>query len=228
MQRSRFVSTLSITLALLLSASSGYEVHIGPWMDNFRSGVKYSTWDEMTALTTPGEKILISPQDSFDFIPSLGYGQFQLAEKADRNPDAWEAHKVLTGYDAVTEWAEAQLGEPVLKGYQVPQPNENLVGMTLVVDSPGAKELLPPRESVICHQIEVETFFCHKTQNVGVQTIEVSPHGKPSTLWLACHYVEKTPKCHVMNVGDMFFSPDANKELLVSKQVKSSLRRGKE
>lgn len=202
------VALFSTITYLLVQDVSSHSKNFDFWDANFRSGVKYTTWNEMPELTTPGKEIFISPKDSFDFIPDVGYGQFdELVKKADEEPESWEAHVVLLGKEAATEWAQAQLSKATLKKSEVLKPNENLVGMKLVVDSPGATELLPPLESVICHQIEEETFFCHKTKNVGVQTIEVSPHGKPSTLWLACHHVvEESPQCHVMNVGDIFFS----------------------
>ena len=204
------VALFSTITYLLVQDVSSMAPATKAWFRNFRSGVKYTTWNEMPELTTPGKEIFISPKDSFDFIPDVGYGQFEeLVKKADEKSESWEAHVVLLGKEAATEWAQAQLKTKTttLKKSEVLKPNENLVGMKLVVDSPGATELLPPLESVICHQFEEETFFCHKTKNVGVQTIEVSPHGKPSTLWLACHHVvEDSPQCHVMNVGDIFFS----------------------
>ncbi len=181
----------------------------------------------MAALTTPGKEMYISPKDSFDFVPAKGYGQFEKALEAQAIPDEIETSGILTGFQAAAEWAKTELEDSNLIKSQVPVPNESLTGKTLTIKS--AKEILPPRESVMCHEIEQETYFCHKTNHVAIQAVEVSPDDKLSTLHLACHYSGESSECHVMNVGDVvFFAPasDGLPSTIERQMQKSSLRKG--
>ena len=217
---------MTIIISLLIAVSSvpsvlGYYAH-GPWHLNFRSNEKYSTWDDKGLLDTMGMEFAISPEDSFDFIPAKGYGQFKTADKALAAPETFEAMKVMTGYDAVVEWARAELKTPKVTKNEVPMPNESLVGKDLNVES--VTEVIPRSEYITCHAIEQETYFCHKTTNIRVSAVTVSPHDKPSTLWVACHVMEDdSPKCHVMNVGDFIVSP--NMPLALENKKSSFLRK---
>eukprot|EP00553_Chaetoceros_curvisetus_P007152 CAMPEP_0204612498 /NCGR_PEP_ID=MMETSP0717-20131115/590_1 /ASSEMBLY_ACC=CAM_ASM_000666 /TAXON_ID=230516 /ORGANISM="Chaetoceros curvisetus" /LENGTH=150 /DNA_ID=CAMNT_0051624615 /DNA_START=153 /DNA_END=605 /DNA_ORIENTATION=- len=121
---------------------------------------------------------------------------------------------VDTTEDEVAEWAKTTLKEePIIIKHQVPRPNESLVGKPLTVEK--AEDIISARESVMCHLIEQNSYVCHKTSHVGITAIQVSPNGKPSTVHLACHYgEEEVGMCHVLNVGDLFFSPAGKKQFL--------------
>ncbi len=213
----------------MVPSASAWSVNYSSRENNFRSGELYSTWSEMAALTTPGKEMFISPRDSFDFVPSKGYGQFEKALEAQAIPDEIETSGILTGFESAAEWARAELKNSNLIKSQVPIPNESLAGKVLTIKS--AQEILPPRASVMCHEIEQETYFCHKTNHVAVQAVEVSPSDKLSTLHVACHYSGETSECHVMNVGDIVFFAPASDGLATTierqmQKKKSSLRKG--
>ncbi len=214
------VKFLPLTLAVSLVSSVSSYAWAG-WAhryENFRSGHLYTTYDDKSALATPGEDIFISPIDSFDFVPTVGYGQVEStiasrAEFVDHGLQDFQTSEILvdTNEHEVAEWAKTALNEANIIKSQVPRPNESLVGKSLTVEK--AEDILPARESVLCHQIEQKSYICHKTHHVGITAVQVSPNGKPSTLHLACHYGEDS-KCHVLNVGDLFFSSAEKKQYL--------------
>ncbi len=200
-------SLFLITATLAPSVLGSIDWYGGNYWDNFRTNERYSTWDINKALhENAGMKFNISPKDSFDFIPAKGYGQFKTAGKALANPDSFESMKVLTGYDAVAEWARAELNTHKITKHEVPMPNESLVGKDLTAES--ISEVIPVSEYITCHAIEQETYFCHKTSHIRVSAVTVSPNDKPSTLWVACHVMrdDGSSRCHVMNVGDIIVS----------------------
>lgn len=64
-------------------AETGCEQEESRMLRNIRSGAQYTTWtkqsedeDGRASLTEVGNKITISPLDSFAFTPEIGYGKF--------------------------------------------------------------------------------------------------------------------------------------------------------
>jgi len=215
------------SLALLFVAESA---SLASAYKNYRSGETYSTiFLNKAELTLNGAELYISPMDSFDFLPSPGYaskGMKTLKEEfaelaASRNSEIHDGAIVKGSNDDVHKWAQAQLGS-AMQTYQVPRPDESLSGKVLTVES--AKEILNPEDSadiVVCHKIEQDATFCHKLghERFGVTEVTVSPHGKPSALWVGCHepmdagddgHDANSPVCHVINVGDFVFTTTAD------------------
>ena len=95
---------------------------------------------------------------------------------------------------------------------QVPMPNESLTAKELTVDA--VEELSLSEDKVLCHEAELDSYFYHKLGNdnkVSISKVTVSPaHGKPSTLFVACHYFSPEG-CHVMNVNDFIVSTSEKK-----------------
>lgn len=208
---------LTLATSLVSTVSSHASAGWASRADNFRSGHLYTTYDDKSALATPGNEIFISPTDSFDFVPTAGYGQVEFTiqsqvELKDHGLQDFETSELLTDVNEheVAEWAKATLKESNIMKSQVPRPNESLVGKSLTVEK--AEDIIPVHDSVLCHQIEQNSYICHKTLHVGITAVQVSPNGKPSTLHLACHYGEDS-KCHVLNVGDLIFFPAENQYL---------------
>ena len=83
--------------------------------------------------------------------------------------------------------------------------NENLTAKELTIDA--IKAIFLSDDKVLCHEIEVESYFCHrvdKKYNVSIKKVTMSiSGGKPNNLYVVCHYNDN---CHVMNVNDMILS----------------------
>ena len=189
---------------------------------NFRSGAEYSSKKTLKALTTPGAEFYISPRDSFDFVPSAGYGAHEDAEKtatyieATSDGDLHAAVVKGSSHKVLAKWAiDADM--ETLKKNQVPRPNESLPGKVLTVKS---AEALFTAEG-LCHEFERETFYCHKPHDIiSVFEVTVSLDGRTSELWVACHGDDE---CHVMNVGDFVFSTGNNSKVVGEKLLRGSL-----
>jgi hypothetical protein len=173
---------------------------------NYRTSQQYSTMMDNFDLFTPGTKFNISPSDSFDFVPSVGYGDLREAKE---QAEAFGSHVLMKDYDSVAEWSKTELGDALpVKVNVVPMPKESLPGKELTVKS--AVEVLPKGNKVLCHQVEHDSYFCHKDSHVSITAIDVSTtrtngEVKSSTLWVACHEDEHVD-CHVMNVNDVIFT----------------------
>lgn len=161
-------------------------------------------------LITPGTKFEISPTDSFDFVPAVGYADLTQAkaqaEKAEDSSD--DPSTLMKGYDSVAQWSKYELDHTSVEVHVVPMPKESLPGKELIVKS--ATQIIPSGEKVLCHETEYETYLCHKTNDVAVTEVNVvtaAGGDKPSTLWVACHSHEDRVLCHVMNVNDVIFTP---------------------
>jgi len=207
------------SLALLVAVMAAPSASACCWFNghkprNYRSGGDYSTVSSRKAeLTLPGVDLYISPEDSFDFLPSSGHAvkgrEILIGEEIDQTPDEFREHvKLVQGSEKeIVEWVRSQLG-PDVKKYQVPRPNESLPGKVLTIET--AKDIITPKDvgdAVICHKIEEDATFCHKLNDFSfsVTEITVSPNGKPSSLWAGCHVMEDEDMCHLLNVGDMVF-----------------------
>jgi len=181
---------------------------------NYRSGEGYSTWSFDGQLTNVGSMFEISPPDSYDFVPAKGYGRFQSAR--DSLQEIHEEMKMTPGEEnalvgifksseEATKWAKSTLQNEVLRKDLVPMPNENLIAKELTIDAIEA--LFLSDDKVLCHEIEVECWFCHrvnKEYNVSITDVTISiSGGKPNNLYVACHY---NGGCHVMNADDMILS----------------------
>lgn len=182
----------------------------------------YGTFSYGPSLKTIGETFEILPRDSFDFVPSKGYGSAhklrQILEEEKkkkvssslRGTEHKEPHMLFENAKDAAEWAKDQLDVEHMKSLevnQVPRPNESLVGKALTIEK--SDKLVSPGNLVVCHSLEDETYLCHKpAEDVDITMVTVSPNGKPSTVWVACHSVDKY-FCHVMNVQDMVFSVSA-------------------
>jgi len=162
------------------------------------------------SLITPDTKFEISPSESFDFVPAVGYGDLTQAKaQAAKAEDSSEGpHVLMKGYDSVAEWSKYGLDHTSVEVHVVPMPKESLSGKELIVKS--ATQIIPKGGKVLCHEAEYETYFCHKTNDVFVTEVNVvkaAGGDKPSTLWVACHENDKRVLCHVMNVNDLIFTP---------------------
>ncbi len=206
----RFSLSLLFATAASVSAYRGQ----GSKFRNYRSGEDYTTrTTNKSSLTLPGVEVFISPKDSFDFVPATGYAVngVELIEKqiaANGGVEATKETAAIVKNDDIAEWAMSRLHSEVQK-HQPPRPNESLAGKVLTVKA--SEEILTPEDLgsvVVCHAFDQESSFCHKLHSqLGVTKITVEPNGKPSELWVACHYSEEEgTSCHVLNVGDAFFS----------------------
>ena len=198
---------------------------------NYRSSGKdaYSstTSSSKAELTHPGVELYISPKDSFDFLPSSGYAvngrNMILNEEIASTPDKDRERVALvhgTPEEDVAKWAQTQLG-PDMKKFQAPRPNESLPGKVLVVKA--TKDIIEPKDvgdAVVCHKIEEDATFCHKLNDFSfsVTEITVSPNGKPSRVWAACHVMKDMDLCHLLNVGDMVFTTHPNNKFTAEKK----------
>eukprot|EP00567_Pseudictyota_dubia_P008732 CAMPEP_0197452004 /NCGR_PEP_ID=MMETSP1175-20131217/30837_1 /TAXON_ID=1003142 /ORGANISM="Triceratium dubium, Strain CCMP147" /LENGTH=228 /DNA_ID=CAMNT_0042984891 /DNA_START=76 /DNA_END=762 /DNA_ORIENTATION=+ len=226
----RFALSLAVTAAALVP--SALALVISPaheWGDNPRSGEEYSTLDTRAALVTVGAEFHISPKDSFDFVPSAGYNKVvdEVEKAVAENLNGNEQIALVRSSDSLdlVNWG-TRIGLNASDKIQVvPKPNEALAGKVLTVDS--AKGLF--KAEGICHMIEEGTYVCHKPNGVDVTEITVSPNGKPSNLWVACHNAEDVARiCHVMNVADVVFPHGAgNRDPLLESTAEKFLR-GKE
>eukprot|EP00551_Chaetoceros_affinis_P008660 CAMPEP_0203682998 /NCGR_PEP_ID=MMETSP0090-20130426/47292_1 /ASSEMBLY_ACC=CAM_ASM_001088 /TAXON_ID=426623 /ORGANISM="Chaetoceros affinis, Strain CCMP159" /LENGTH=222 /DNA_ID=CAMNT_0050552119 /DNA_START=1352 /DNA_END=2020 /DNA_ORIENTATION=- len=217
---------LSLFVAAAASLPSAFGAHMGQTGSrffNFRSSADYSSVNTLEALTTPGAEFYISPKDSFDFVPSAGYGAYEDAEKTaayiQASSDHGDLHAAVvkgSSHEVLTKWA-VDADMETLKKYQVPRPNESLPGKVLTVKS---AEALFTAEGV-CHEFERETFYCHKPHAIiSVFEVIVSPDERTSKLWVACH---GNDDCHVMNAGDFVFSAGNNFKVLGEKLLRGSL-----
>ena len=172
---------------------------------------EYSTGTtKKVELTTLGVEFYISPHDSFDFVPSVGYSEgFEEIEGLVSSNPTNNEHATITkgGNDEIHGWAKHLRTNDNAQIYQhqIPMPNKSLSGKVLTVTD--SKYLFEADEG-ICHLIEHERYMCHKPRSpVDIIKITVSPHGKPNYLWVACHRpIDKDDHqewwYHVMNVGD--------------------------
>lgn len=201
-----------------------------PWFVlNNRSGELYSTQrSSKEELTLPGVEIFISPTDSFDVLPSPGYNtkieELERGGHVSASPD----EAVVRGPDKnLAEWAAARLDcAPTLQKHISPRPNESLAGKVLTVESSGVVVRVD-HAAVLCHALERDAHLCHKLHKpMDITEVTVSPNGKSSKLWIACHYGEGGDGmtiCHVMNVGDsMFISDEVVSEENRLRQVSSN------
>lgn len=196
----------AIAIAMVPSASC-WNWSRGAVKYNFRTSQPYSTAMDSFDLMTPGTKFEISPNDSFDFVPAAGYGYLTEA-KAEADAESPEPHVLMKGYDSVAEWSKYELDDTSVEVRAVPMPKESLSGKELIVKS--VTQIIPKGDKVLCHEVEYESYFCHKTNGVTVTEINVvktAGGDKPSTLWAACHEHEDRVVCHVMNVNDLIFTP---------------------
>merc|ERR1740124_1557496 len=170
---------------------------------NFRVGEKYSTWSLDGHLTNVNSMFEISPTDSYDFVPTKGYGRVQLArdflqEILEETPGEENAFGIFKSSEEATKWAKSTLQNEVLRKDLVPMPNDNIIAKELTIDAIEA--LFVSDDKVLCHEIEVESYFCHrvdKEYNVSIKKVTISiSGGKPNNLYVACHYNDG---CHVMN-----------------------------
>jgi len=180
---------------------------------NFRVGEKYSTWSLDGHLTNVNSMFEISPTDSYDFVPTKGYGRVQSArdflqeilEETKMAPGEENAFGIFKSSEEATKWAKSTLQNEVLRKDLVPMPNENIIAKELTIDAIEA--LFVSDDKVLCHEIEVESYFCHrvdKEYNVSIKKVTISiSGGKPNNLYVACHYNDG---CHVMNANDMILS----------------------
>lgn len=224
----RIYSSLVVAAALLVPSAHAW---IWGWgrVVNFRSGEIYTTVNDYQNLTTPGNEIFISPEDSFDFVPEAGYGVLESAQKGEKREG--EVGKLLFDMSGTSfkEWAMSQLQESKLIKTEAPTPNESLVGRTLTIES--AQEVLPRSRAVACHMIDKEASFCHLTPEgveVTVTAVQVSPHGKPSSLNILCHHNTGADihRCHVMNVGDILFTPTPGVTTTTVGEMRKELKSG--
>mmetsp|Transcript_27749 Transcript_27749/g.33910 ORF Transcript_27749/g.33910 Transcript_27749/m.33910 type:complete len:217 (+) Transcript_27749:70-720(+) len=202
--------TIGATIAGSVSAENlrkdrrSLYMNSGNSMANFRVGKQYTTWSSDEHLTKVGSTFEISPTDSYDFVPAKGYGYAQSVKN--------DFFSFFYSSEEATKWAKSTLRTEMIHKDQVPMPNESLIAKELTVDA--VEELSLSEEKVLCHETELESYFCHKLggdKTLNISKVTVSPaHGKPSTLFVACHYFGDVG-CHVMNVNDFIVSTSEEK-----------------
>lgn len=222
----RFILSLFLAATLVPASIAVRNAAGNPWFANFRSGALYSTTSrDKEALVRPGVELYIAPRDTFDFLPSTGYGTYVETLEKDLSELGDSRNAVVRGSEEnLIAWASAQLNTKDLSNHSVPRPNESLVGKILVVEESSV--IYEMKNAVLCHALEEETHFCHKLHSsMDITQLTVSPNGKESHLWVGCHYGEGDDEdeddalCHVMNVGDRVFFPEDKSEFLRSAQV---------
>jgi len=213
---SRFVPSLFIAATAFVPNCNALQYDQWGAIYNFRSGGQYSTKSSSkTELTFPGVKFFISPGDSFDFVPSSGFST--RLEELEQNPlflASPEEQAIVRGSDEdLAKWATSRLDHDhstsSLQKHIAPRPNESLPGKVLTVDSEKFV-VRAEHTAVICHALDQDAHLCHKLHKpMDITEVTVSPNGKPSKVWVACHYGEVDDGetiCHVMNVGDLMFT----------------------
>mmetsp|Transcript_27750 Transcript_27750/g.33911 ORF Transcript_27750/g.33911 Transcript_27750/m.33911 type:complete len:232 (+) Transcript_27750:70-765(+) len=217
--------TIGATIAGSVSAENlrkdrrSLYMNSGNSMANFRVGKQYTTWSSDEHLTKVGSTFEISPTDSYDFVPAKGYGdaksvvaQLQVGKEEKGEAFVAELFGFFYSSEEATKWAKSTLRTEMIHKDQVPMPNESLIAKELTVDA--VEELSLSEEKVLCHETELESYFCHKLggdKTLNISKVTVSPaHGKPSTLFVACHYFGDVG-CHVMNVNDFIVSTSEEK-----------------
>lgn len=203
-----------VATAALASECDAVRNSIGnPWYANFRSGGLYSTQrNSKEELTLPGTDIFVSPKDSFDFLPSPGYNA--LVEELEQDPifSASSDEDIVRGSDEnLANWAASRLvgheARTTLQKRISPRPNESLSGKILTIEA--AEVVVRTDQAVLCHALEKDAHLCHKLHMpMDITEVTVSPNGKASMFWVACHYGEGKDGdtlCHVMNVGDFMY-----------------------
>merc|ERR1740124_1602491 len=105
---------------------------------NFRVGEKYSTWSLDGHLTNVNSIFEISPTDSYDFVPTKGYGRVQsardfLQEILEETPGEENAFGIFKSSEEATKWAKSTLQNEVLRKDLVPMPNENIIAKELTM-----------------------------------------------------------------------------------------------
>ena len=203
-----------VATAALVSECDAVKNSAGnPWYDNFRAAGSYSTQrNNKEELTLPGAELFISPNDSFDFVPSPGYSV--AVEELEQDPIflASSDQAIVRGSDEnLANWAASRLvghqAKTTLQKHISPRPNESLSGKILTVEA--AEVVVRADQAVLCHALEKDSHLCHKLHKpMDITEVTVSPNGKASKLWVACHYGEGNDGgtlCHVMNVGDFMY-----------------------
>jgi hypothetical protein len=190
--------------------------------NNFRTGsdatVEYSTSaTNKSALTLPGTEIYISPRDSYDFIPAAGYNPVVdwIKENIGESTD-----KALLKNNEIEEWAMSMLDTKSFQKHQAPKPNESLPGQILRIKD--SKDILDASNEVVaCHALDEDYHLCHKVNGeLSITNVTVEPNGKPSNLFVACHYGEDL-WCHVLNAGDTIFSSGhAHVDVMTAKMLR--------
>lgn len=190
-----------------------------------RSYPLYSTFVEeknnaRTALTGVGNKILISPLDSFAYVPEIGEGVFDQIRRdalTKTEPPMYpEAFVISSGLDnETTDWAKEKLGTDEVIEYTVPMPEGNVVDIELTIVS--SKPLLETQAMVMCHEIEKGSFTCHFSDKGDKVEVTVAPNNdnkKKEVLWVACH---EGMGCHVANALDRIY-------VVAEKEVHTNVR----
>jgi len=213
---SRFFPSIFIAITAFIPNCSALGQTKGDHLFNFRSGDRYSTQcSSKTELTLPGVEFFISPGDSFDFVASSGYNTH--LEELEQNQlflASPEKQAIVRGSDEdLAKWATSCLdgdhSTSSLQKHIAPRPNESLPGKVLTVES---EKLVVRAEhtAVVCHALDQDAHLCHKLEKpMEITEVTVSPNGKPSKVWVACHYGEAydgETACHIMNVGDLMFN----------------------
>jgi len=206
-------ATQLITIGATIAGSVSAERGGGNRYWNNRVGKQYTTWSFDEHLTKVGSTFEISPTDSYDFVPAKGYGDAKSVV-VDLHVEKQEFGEAFVGErgffyssEEATNWAKSTLRTEMIHKDQVPMPNESLIAKELTVDA--VEELSLSEDKVLCHEVELESYYCHKFGNnktLNISKVTVSPvHGKPSILFVACHYFGDAG-CHVMNVNDFIVS----------------------
>lgn len=190
-----------------------------------RSYPLYSTFVEeknnaRTALTGVGNKILISPLDSFAYVPEIGEGVFdQIRRDAlTKTEPSMELKSLIisSGLDnETTDWAKEKLGTDEVIEYTVPMPEGNVVDIELTIVS--SKPLLETQLMVKCHGIEDGCYGCHMADDIDIVEVTVAPNNdnkKKEVLWVACH---EGMGCHVVNALDRIY-------VVAEKEVHTNVR----
>lgn len=208
---------IALSLSLLVTSSLAEKTEVvrckNGWHLNYRVDAKYSTWvDESdnarSSLTHSGNKIVISPEDSFQFTPEIGYGKFNdiritLQGETEPSSEVSTGLVVSSGLDTETkDWAKEKLGHKAVEEFVVPMPKSNSVGLEM--DIVSSKIILDKQDMVLCHEIEHGAHYCHTTNNVDITEVAVKKpqQDKEDILWICCH---EGSGCHVMTVADKAF-----------------------
>mmetsp|Transcript_3553 Transcript_3553/g.3921 ORF Transcript_3553/g.3921 Transcript_3553/m.3921 type:complete len:250 (+) Transcript_3553:128-877(+) len=226
------------------SAKDDSSIGLRYYWNNYRTGEQYSTWSEDGLLRKVGSKFIISPADSYDFVPAKGYGpaldvqsmraERKEAEDANGEGNSEELFGVFHSFEEATKFAKSALQAKMISKDQVPMPNESLIAKELTVDTIEA--LYMYEDMVVCHEFELQSYMCHKVdkeRRVNINKVTVSAtHGKPSTLYVACHDFGEQPGCHVFNVNDIIMSVPKDAETSMDDfegefDVKHNLRKAK-
>lgn len=211
---SRFsFSVWVVATAALVSECDAVASSMGFHVFNYRGACPYSTErNNKEELTLPGAQLFISPNDSFDFVPSPGYSVSVKFLEEDPLFLGTSDQAIVRGSDEnLANWAASRLvgheGKPTLQKHISPRPNESLSGKILTVEA--AEVVARADQAVLCHALEKDAHVCHKLHKpMDITEVTVSPNGKASKLWVACHYGEGNDtgtSCHVMNMEDYMY-----------------------